>query len=134
MISSSPKRWVAKGVGSRRPSDTSSRRVGVDVVSTSPVVMVMLLIQSVSRWSVAGVPWTPTLATCPRQGHELGTKLEGLRYPDRLYHHVSPEPAGDLHDLLHSVFRRVVYGHVRTELPGALQPPRCPRSMAITRP
>src|SRR6266540_3557928 len=57
--------WVANGRGSRRPSTTSRSSVGVERVSTSPVVMVTFRIHSRSRCRVAGWPWTPTLATRP---------------------------------------------------------------------
>src|SRR5215472_7666543 len=59
------KRWVANVVGSRRPASISLSSFGVVVVSTSPVVIRTSRIHSFSRWSVAGWPWTPTLATRP---------------------------------------------------------------------
>src|SRR4028118_913222 len=79
MIPSRSNRWVAKGVGSRRPSATSLRSVGVEAASTRPVVMVMLLIQSVSRCSVAGLPWTPMFATDPpgRTSSQHSSKVSG---------------------------------------------------------
>jgi hypothetical protein len=71
-------------------------RVGVENVSTRPVVMVTPLIYSDSRCSVAGLPCTPTLAIWP---DPLGALLEGLRDPDRLHRHVGAKAVGELVDL-----------------------------------
>ena len=51
----------ARGV--ELPVRTSFSSVGVDQVSTRPVVIVTLRIHSSSRCSVAGLPCTPMLAT-----------------------------------------------------------------------
>ena len=58
-------RFVVKRVGSIRPAATVLSRVGVEKVSTRPVVMVTSLIHSDSRCRVTGLPCTPTLATRP---------------------------------------------------------------------
>ena len=49
MMSSSGKRWVPSFSASIRPSRTSCRSVGMVEPLTSPVVIVMFLIQSSSR-------------------------------------------------------------------------------------
>ena len=58
---------------------TSRSSVGVEYVSTRPVVIVTSLIQRSSRCSVAGSPWTPMLATWPpgRMSWVASSKVAG---------------------------------------------------------
>src|SRR5215212_3284992 len=57
----------------------------------------------------------PDVRNMPAGTHELGAQLEGLWHPDRLHHHVGPEPVGHLLDLLGRVFGGVVDGGVGPE-------------------
>ena len=97
-------------VGEREPVRRERRRIepplldqlaaaaAVVVVSTRPVVIVMSRIHSVSRWSVAEWPCTPTFATRPPGRTIAGAELERLGHADRLDGDVDAEPFRQLHD------------------------------------
>ena len=91
-------------------------------------------IHSFSRWSVAGWPWTPTLATRPPGPDEVGAELERLGHADRLDRDVGAEAAGQLHDPLDRVLGAVVDRHVGAELERLLEPRASARSIATIRP
>ena len=120
-VSASSKRCVANGVGSSRPSAISLSSRGVVDVSTSPVVMVTSLIQSFSRWSVAGRPWTPTFATWP-PGLTMSAQSSNVSgMPTASMATSTPRPSVSSMISLDCVDLAVVDGDVGSERPSMLE-------------
>jgi hypothetical protein len=93
MMSVRPMRWVTMCCTSSWPVASRRSRVGMVVVSTSPVVRVTSRIHKSSKCRMAGLPRTPMLATQPpaRTGVVHSSKVPGAY---GFHHDVGAEAAG----------------------------------------